>query len=62
MEYSREAIRCGLRLALRANSPNEGRLRLAVGVAKIQNQWEVAIVDGNTGDIDDAGDALLQTG
>jgi hypothetical protein len=47
---------------MRANSPNEGRLRLAVGVAKIQNQWEVAIVDGNTGDIDDAGDALLQTG
>jgi hypothetical protein len=41
------------------NSPNEGRLRLAAGVSKIQDQWEVAIVNGNAGDIDDAGDALL---
>jgi hypothetical protein len=41
------------------HSPNEGRFRLAVGVPKVQNQREIAIVNGNAGDIDDAGDALL---
>jgi hypothetical protein len=41
------------------NSPNKGRLRLAAGISKIQDQREVAIVNGNAGDIDDAGDALL---
>lgn len=43
-----------------AYSPDEGRLWLATRVSKVQNQGEIAIVDGNTGDIDDAGDALLQ--
>ena len=39
--------------------PDEGGLRLALGVAKVEDQGQVAVVDGDTGDIDDARDALL---
>jgi hypothetical protein len=60
MKCIREVVRCVPRRIIWADSPNEGGLRLAVGVTKIQNQREVAIVNGDTGDIDDAGDALLQ--
>jgi hypothetical protein len=60
MKCIREVVRCVPGRIRWKNSPNEGGLRLAVGVTKIQNQWEVAIVNGDTGDIDDAGDALLQ--
>jgi hypothetical protein len=42
------------------DSPNERWLGLAAGVSKIQNQGEIAVVDGNAGDINDARDALLQ--
>jgi hypothetical protein len=41
------------------DSPNERWLRLAAGVSKIEDQGKVSIVNGNTGDIDNAGDALL---
>lgn len=41
------------------NSPDERGLGLAVGVAKIQDQWEVSVVNSNAGDVDDARDALL---
>lgn len=39
--------------------PDEGGLRLALGVAKVQNQRQVTVVDGDARDIDDARDALL---
>lgn len=40
-------------------SPDEGGLWLALRIAKVQDQREVAVVDGNAGDINDARDALL---
>lgn len=39
--------------------PDERGLGLALGVAKVEDQREVAVVDGDAGDVDDAGDALL---
>ena len=42
------------------DSPDEGRLRLAAGVSEVQNQREISVVNGDTGDIDDARDALLE--
>lgn len=42
-----------------SNSPDERRLGLASGVAEVQNQRKVAVVDSDTGDINDARDALL---
>jgi hypothetical protein len=41
-------------------SPDERGLRLALGVAKVQDQGQVSIVDGDAGDIDDARNALLE--
>ena len=32
-----------------------------MGVSEIEDQGEVAVVDGDAGDIDDAGDAFLST-
>ena len=40
-------------------SPDERRLRLASGVSEVQDQRQVAVVDSDAGDIDDARDALL---
>jgi hypothetical protein len=42
------------------HSPNEGWLWLAAGVSEVQDQGEVAVVDGHARDIDDASDALLE--
>jgi len=42
-----------------AGSPDERRLGLAVCISEIEDQWEVAVVDGDARDVDDAGDALL---
>jgi hypothetical protein len=39
--------------------PDEGGLGLALGVANVEDQGQVAVVDGDAGDIDDARDALL---
>ncbi len=39
--------------------PDEGRLWLALGVAQVQNQGQIAVVDGDTRDVDDARNALL---
>ena len=39
--------------------PDEGGFRLALRVAKIEDQRQIAVVDSDTGDIDDARDALL---
>lgn len=39
--------------------PDERGLGLALGVAQVEDQREVAVVDGDARDIDDAGDALL---
>jgi hypothetical protein len=44
----------------RGVSPNEGGLGLALGVAKVQDQGQVPVVDGDAGDIDDARNALLE--
>lgn len=41
------------------SSPNEGRLGLAARVSEIQDEREIAVVDGDPGDVDDASDALL---
>ena len=41
-------------------SPDEGGLGLALGVAKVQDQGQVSVVDGDAGDIDDARNALLE--
>ena len=40
--------------------PDERWLGLAARVPKVQNQGEIAVVNGNAGDINDAPDALLQ--
>jgi len=42
------------------DSPDEGRLWLAAGVSEVQNQREISVMNGDTGDIDDARDALLE--
>lgn len=39
--------------------PDERGLGLALGVAKVEDQGQVAVVDGDAGDVDDARDALL---
>lgn len=39
--------------------PDEGGFGLALGVAKVKDQGQIAVVDSDTGDIDDARDALL---
>lgn len=39
--------------------PDERGLGLALRVAKVEDQRQVAVVDGDAGDIDDARDALL---
>ena len=39
--------------------PDEGGLGLALRVAKVEDQGQVAVVNGDAGDIDDARDALL---
>ncbi|KAF1942045.1 RNA-binding domain-containing protein [Clathrospora elynae] len=44
------------------DSPDERRLGLNARVTEIQDQREIAVVDGNAGDIDDARDALLVEG
>lgn len=44
------------------DSPDERGLWLAAGVSEVQNQRQVAVVDSDTGDIDDARDALLEAG
>lgn len=41
------------------NSPDERWLGLASRVTEIQNQREVAVVNSDAGDIDDARNALL---
>lgn len=46
----------------RGHSPDERRPRLAARVAEIEDQREVAVVDRDAGDIDDAGNALLDGG
>ena len=43
------------------DSPDERGLRLAARVSEVEDQGEVAVVDGDAGDVDDAGDALLPT-
>lgn len=42
------------------DSPDERRLWLAAGISEVQDQGEVAVVNGHARDIDDASDALLQ--
>lgn len=32
-----------------------------MGVSEVEDQGEIAVVDGDAGDVDDAGDALLST-
>jgi hypothetical protein len=39
--------------------PDERGLGLALRVAKVEDQRQVAVVDGDAGDVDDARDALL---
>lgn len=39
--------------------PDEGGLWLALRVTKVKDQGQVAIVDSDTGNIDDTRDALL---
>lgn len=43
-----------------AGVPDEGGLGLALGVAKVEDQRQVAVVDGDAGDVDDARNALLE--
>jgi hypothetical protein len=52
-------VRAGVAQGLGDDLPDEGGLRLALGVAQVQDQGQVAVVDGDAGDIDDARDALL---
>jgi hypothetical protein len=49
----------GIRNRLSEGVPDEGGLGLALGVADVEDQGQVAVVDGDAGDIDDARDALL---
>lgn len=44
------------------DSPNEGWPGLTSRVTEIQNQGQVAVVNSDTGDIDDASNALLVDG
>ena len=52
---------CGLaRISLEhVDSPDERRLRLALGVTKIEDQRKVTVMDGDAGDINDTRNALL---
>ena len=49
----------GLRGGISEDVPDEGGLRLALRVTQVEDQGQVAVVDGDAGDIDDARDALL---
>ena len=41
------------------NIPNQRRPRVAPRVAQIDDEGQVAVVDGDPAEVDDAGDALL---
>lgn len=51
--------RLGSRRSIGLNSPNQRRLGLTLRVPEVQNERKISVVDGDAGDIDDAGDALL---
>lgn len=40
-------------------SPDKGRLGLAARVSEVEDQWQIAIVYRDAGDVDDARNALL---
>jgi len=52
-------VAAGVRLCEGREEADERRLGLAVCISEIEDQWEVAVVDGDARDVDDAGDALL---
>jgi hypothetical protein len=62
MRVGRRDCKCvswGIRRRLSEGVPDERGLGLALGVANVEDQGQVAVVNGDAGDIDDARDALL---
>jgi hypothetical protein len=40
--------------------PDQSGLGLTAGVSKVEDEGKVSVVDGDTGDVDETGDSLLE--
>lgn len=52
-------LSCAAAIRLVGSVPDEAGPRVAAGVAKVDDQGKVAVVDGDLGEANDASDALL---
>ena len=47
-------------ISMKLNSPHNRRPRVTLRVAQVDDQGQVAVVDGHAGEVEEAGDALLE--